>query len=164
MKTNCANNRCAEVHSSACVKYTGSGSASLGIYCDDALNPVLDALIAKVEELEAKVADTCRLSIAGVRISSRDGVSNVPTQMVVKLDNSDNRYTPILYRVNTSGTEFQLSTNFNPVTNQITIESLNGFNQSDFLRVVQNNCMAEFIMPNLGANQYDVPATSTLQQ
>jgi len=52
MKTNCANNRCAEIHSSACVKYTGSGSTSLGIYCDDALNPVLDALIAKVEELE----------------------------------------------------------------------------------------------------------------
>jgi hypothetical protein len=82
--------------------------------------------------------------------------------MVVKLDNSDNRYTPILYRVNTNGTEFQLSTNFNPVTNQITIESLSGFNQSDFFRVLQNNCVAEFIMPNLGANQYDVPATSIL--
>ena len=122
MKTNCANNRCAEVHSSACVKYTGSGSASLGIYCDDALNPVLDALIAKVEELEAKVADTCRLSIAGVRISLRDSTSNLPTQMVVKLDNVDNRFTPILYRVNTNGTEFPVNITYNTVTSSIVIE------------------------------------------
>ncbi len=163
MKTNCANNRCAEVHSSACVKYTGSGSASLGIYCDDALNPVLDALIAKVEELEAKVADTCRLSIAGVRISLRDSTSNLPTQMVVKLDNVDNRFTPILYRVNTNGTEFPVNITYNTVTSSITIESLNGFNQSEFLRVEQGACTAEFIMPNLGANPNDVPATSTLQ-
>lgn len=162
MKTNCANNRCAEVHSSACVKYTGSGSASLGIYCDDALNPVLDALIAKVEELEAKVADTCRLSIAGVRISLRDSTSNLPTQMVVKLDNVDNRFTPILYRVNTNGTEFPVNITYNTVTSSITIESLNGFNQSEFLRVEQGPCTAEFIMPNLGANQNDQPYNSTL--
>jgi hypothetical protein len=162
MKTNCANNRCAEVHSSACVKYTGSGSASLGIYCDDALNPVLDALIAKVEELEAKVADTCRLSIAGVRISLRDSTSNLPTQMVVKLDNVDNRFTPILYRVNTNGTEFPVNITYNTVTSSITIESLNGFNQSEFLRVEQGTCTAEFIMPNLGANQNDQPYNSTL--
>lgn len=162
MKTNCANNRCAEVHSSTCVKYTGSGSASLGIYCDDSLNTVLDALIAKVEELEAKVADTCRLSISGVRIIERNGTSYLPTQMGIKLDNVDNRYTPIVYRVNANGTEFQVPASYNPVTSLITISSLNGFNQSDFLRVEQGNCTAEFIMPNLGANPNDQPATSTL--
>lgn len=161
MKTNCANNRCAEIHSSACVKYTGSGSTSLGIYCDDALNPVLDALIAKVEELEAKVADTCRLSIAGVRISSRDG-SGTPTQIILKLDNTDNRYTPILYRVNSSGTEFQLPSSFNNVTSQITLDTMTNLTQSDFFRVVQGNCTAEFIMPNLGDNTSDIAANNPL--
>ena len=162
MKTNCANNRCAEIHSSACVKYTGSGSTSLGIYCDDALNPVLDALIAKVEELEAKVADTCRLSIAGVRISSRDG-AGTPTQIILKLDNTDNRYTPILYRVTSSGTEFQLPSSFNPVTNQITLQvSGTSLTQSDFFRVVQGTCTAEFIMPNLGNNTSDIAAINPL--
>jgi hypothetical protein len=161
MKTNCANNRCAEVHSSACVKYTGSGSTSLGIYCDDALNPVLDALIAKVEELEAKVADTCRLSIAGVRISIRN--AGTPTQLILKLDNTDNRYTPLLYRVSSSGTEFQLAASFNNVTNQITLDvSGSNLTQSDFFRVVQGNCSAEFIMPNLGDNTSDVAAINPL--
>jgi hypothetical protein len=161
MKTNCANNRCAEIHSSACVKYTGSGSTSLGIYCDDALNPVLDALIAKVEELEAKVADTCRLSISGVRISTRNG-SGTPTQIILKLDNTDNRYTPLLYRVTSSGTEFQLASSFNNVTNQITLDTMTNLAQSDFFRVVQGSCTAEFIMPNLGDNTSDRPATNPL--
>lgn len=161
MKTNCANNRCAEIHSSACVKYTGSGSTSLGIYCDDALNPVLDALIAKVEELEAKVADTCRLSIAGVRISTRN-TAGTPTQIILKLDNTDNRYTPILYRVTSSGTEFQLPASFNPVTNQLNLDSMINLTQSDFFRVVQGSCTAEFIMPNLGDNTSDRPATNPL--
>lgn len=157
MKTNCANNRCAEVHSSTCVKYTGSGSTTLGIYCDDSLNTVLDALIAKVEELEAKVADTCRLSIVGIRISTRNS-NGTPTQMIVKLDNTDNRYTPIIFRVTSSGTEFQLgSSSFNPVTNQITLDqgSLTNMSQSDFFRVTQGSCTAEFIMPNLGNNPDD---------
>jgi hypothetical protein len=162
MKTNCANNRCAEVHSSTCVKYTGSGSTSLGIYCDDSLNTVLDSLIAKVEELEAKVADTCRLSIAGIRISARN-TAGVPTQMIVKLDNTDNRFTPIIYRVTSSGTEFQLaSSSFNNVTNQITLDSLTNMNQSDFFRVTQGSCTAEFIMPNLGSNTADAPSINPL--
>ena len=162
MKTNCANNRCAEIYSSACVKYTGSGSTSLGIYCDDALNIVLDALILKVEELEAKVADTCRLIIAGVRISSRDG-SGTPTQIILKLDNTDNRFTPILYRVTSSGTEFQLPSSFNTVTNQITLDTMTNLTQSDFFRVVQGTCTAEFIMPNLGDNASDIAANNPLQ-
>lgn len=161
MKTNCANNRCAEVHSSTCVKYTGSGSTTLGIYCDDSLNTVLDALIAKVEELEAKVADTCRLSIVGIRVSTRDA-SGTPTQMIVKLDNTDNRFTPIIYRVNSSGTEFQLASSFNSVTNQITLDSLTNMNQSDFFRVTQGGCIAEFVMPNLGDNTSDIPSINPL--
>jgi len=161
MKTNCNNHRCSEVHSSACVKYTGQSSQSLGIYCDDDLNTVIGTLLSTVEELQQKVADTCRLSIAGVRISARNG-SGTPTQIIVKLDNTDNRFTPLLYRVNSSGTEFQLPTSFNNVTNQITLDSLTNLSQSDFFRVKQGNCVAEFIMPNLGNNTSDIPSINPL--
>jgi hypothetical protein len=85
--------------------------------------------------------------------------------MIVKLDNTDNRFTPIIFRVNSSGTEFQLgSSSFNSVTNQITLDqgSLTNMNQSDFFRVTQGGCTAEFVMPNLGDNASDIPSINPL--
>lgn len=162
MKTNCGNNRCAEVHSSACVKYTGTGSPSLEIYCDDTLNTVLDSLIAKVVELEAKVADTCRLAIAGAIVSARN-TTGKPIQFKVKLDNTDDRFTPVIYRVTSAGTELAYpSASYNTVTKIITIDAVDNTNQTDFFRVVQGSCTAEFIMPNLGNNTSDIPSISSL--
>lgn len=161
MKTNCANDRCTEVHSSACVKYTGTGSPSLGIYCDDTLNTVLDTLIAKVAELEAKVADTCRLTIAGAIVSARN-TAGTPIQFKIKLDNTDDRFTPTIYRVTSGGTETAYSSSYNSVTKIVTIDSVNGTNQTDFFRVTQGNCTAEFVMPLLGNNTSDTPTTNPL--
>lgn len=51
MKTNSGQSRCTTIGSTTCMKYTGEAIPTLGIYCDDDLNAVLDVLFAKVIEI-----------------------------------------------------------------------------------------------------------------
>lgn len=62
MKTNTGQNRCTTIGSTTCMKYTGDAIPSLGIYCDDDLNAVLDVLFDKVIE----IASSKGLDLSGI--------------------------------------------------------------------------------------------------
>lgn len=88
MKTNTGQNRCTTIGSTTCMKYTGDPIPSLGIYCDDDLNAVLDVLFAKVIEIaSSKGLDLSTIDAKCTTITTADKSSlvTVLNKMIAKL-------------------------------------------------------------------------------
>jgi hypothetical protein len=88
MKTNTGQNRCTTIGSTTCMKYTGDPIPSLGIYCDDDLNAVLDVLFAKVIE----IASSKGLDLSGIdpkctsiTTADKNSLVTVLNKMIAKL-------------------------------------------------------------------------------
>jgi hypothetical protein len=88
MKTNTGQNRCTTIGSTTCMKYTGDPIPSLGIYCDDDLNAVLDVLFAKVIEIaSSKGLDLSTIDAKCTTITTADksNLVTVLNKIIAKL-------------------------------------------------------------------------------
>lgn len=88
MKTNSGQSRCTTIGSTTCMKYTGDPIPTLGIYCDDDLNAVLDVLFAKVIEIaSSKGLDLSNIDPKCTTITTADksNLVTVLNKMIAKL-------------------------------------------------------------------------------
>lgn len=88
MKTNSGQSRCTTIGSTTCMKYTGEAIPTLGIYCDDDLNAVLDVLFAKVIEIaSSKGLDLSNIDPKCTNITTADksNLVTVLNKMIAKL-------------------------------------------------------------------------------
>lgn len=88
MKTNSGQSRCTTIGSTTCMKYTGEAIPTLGIYCDDDLNAVLDVLFAKVIEIaSSKGLDLSNVDpkCTSITAADKNSLVTVLNKMITKL-------------------------------------------------------------------------------